>query len=217
MISARSSKLWLRPRRLRSGRSSDPGTLGRCTARARLWRSRTGGEPLRAGENSDRPGNACAEELFFRVRRRRAWGAGTYARRSGRGANNHGGRGCPNTPQEPFRYTLSLDCFTRSSDAKKMHCAQAGGQSSYGRSRKTPLRRANVGPASGDLRVDGRARSGARPSQAVARYSRGCVARIRREHITLAELRLRWQWDPLRADPRFQRILQGPEPKTSYR
>ena len=35
--------------------------------------------------------------------------------------------------------------------------------------------------------------------------------------ITLAELRLRWQWDPLRADPRFQKILQGPEPKTSYR
>jgi tetratricopeptide (TPR) repeat protein len=34
--------------------------------------------------------------------------------------------------------------------------------------------------------------------------------------ITLAELRLRWQWDPLRADPRFQKILQGPEPKTSY-
>jgi serine/threonine protein kinase/Flp pilus assembly protein TadD len=35
--------------------------------------------------------------------------------------------------------------------------------------------------------------------------------------ITLAELRLRWQWDPLRAEPRFQKILQGPEPKTIYR
>jgi len=35
--------------------------------------------------------------------------------------------------------------------------------------------------------------------------------------ITLAELRLRWQWDPLRADPRFQKILQSPEPKTIYR
>lgn len=35
--------------------------------------------------------------------------------------------------------------------------------------------------------------------------------------ITLAELRLRWQWDPLRADPRFQKILQGLEPKTIYR
>ena len=35
--------------------------------------------------------------------------------------------------------------------------------------------------------------------------------------ITLHELRLRWHWDPLRADPRFQKILQGPEPKTIYR
>jgi serine/threonine protein kinase/tetratricopeptide (TPR) repeat protein len=35
--------------------------------------------------------------------------------------------------------------------------------------------------------------------------------------ITLAELRLRWQWDPLRTDPRFQKILEAPEPKTSYR
>jgi serine/threonine-protein kinase len=35
--------------------------------------------------------------------------------------------------------------------------------------------------------------------------------------ITLHELRLRWQWDPLRADPRFQKILQSPEPKTIYR
>jgi serine/threonine protein kinase len=34
--------------------------------------------------------------------------------------------------------------------------------------------------------------------------------------ITLAELRLRWQWDPLRTDPRFQKILEAPEPKTSY-
>jgi serine/threonine-protein kinase len=35
--------------------------------------------------------------------------------------------------------------------------------------------------------------------------------------ITLHELRLRWHWDPLRADPRFQKILQSPEPKTIYR
>ncbi len=35
--------------------------------------------------------------------------------------------------------------------------------------------------------------------------------------ITLAELRLRWQWDPLRTDPRFQKILAGPEPKTVYK
>jgi TolB-like protein/class 3 adenylate cyclase len=34
--------------------------------------------------------------------------------------------------------------------------------------------------------------------------------------ITLADLRLRWEWDPLRTDPRFQKILTGPEPKTVY-
>jgi TolB-like protein/Flp pilus assembly protein TadD len=34
--------------------------------------------------------------------------------------------------------------------------------------------------------------------------------------MTLAELRLRWQWDPLRTDPRFKKILAGPEPKTAY-
>ncbi len=32
--------------------------------------------------------------------------------------------------------------------------------------------------------------------------------------ITLAELRLRWEWDSLRSNPRFQRILAGPEPAT---
>jgi serine/threonine protein kinase/tetratricopeptide (TPR) repeat protein len=35
--------------------------------------------------------------------------------------------------------------------------------------------------------------------------------------ITLHELALRWHWDPLRTEPRFQKILQGPEPKTIYR
>ena len=30
------------------------------------------------------------------------------------------------------------------------------------------------------------------------------------------ELRLRWQWDPLRDDPRFQNILTEPEPQTNY-
>jgi TolB-like protein/Tfp pilus assembly protein PilF len=35
--------------------------------------------------------------------------------------------------------------------------------------------------------------------------------------ITLQELRLRRHWDPLRGDPRFQKILQGPEPRTIYR
>ncbi len=34
--------------------------------------------------------------------------------------------------------------------------------------------------------------------------------------ITQAELRLRWQWDALRTSPRFQKILEGPEPKTIY-
>jgi TolB-like protein/DNA-binding winged helix-turn-helix (wHTH) protein/Tfp pilus assembly protein PilF len=34
-------------------------------------------------------------------------------------------------------------------------------------------------------------------------------------NMTLADLRLRWEWDPLRSNPRFQKILAGPEPKTS--
>jgi TolB-like protein/DNA-binding winged helix-turn-helix (wHTH) protein/Tfp pilus assembly protein PilF len=33
-------------------------------------------------------------------------------------------------------------------------------------------------------------------------------------NITLADLRLRWEWDGLRNNPRFQRILAAPEPKT---
>jgi serine/threonine protein kinase/Tfp pilus assembly protein PilF len=35
--------------------------------------------------------------------------------------------------------------------------------------------------------------------------------------ITQADLRLRWEWDPLRKDPRFQKLIAGPEPKTIYR
>ncbi|MGI8957357.1 MAG: protein kinase domain-containing protein [Chthoniobacterales bacterium] len=35
-------------------------------------------------------------------------------------------------------------------------------------------------------------------------------------NITLADLRLRPEWDALRNDPRFQKILAGPEPKTVY-
>ena len=34
--------------------------------------------------------------------------------------------------------------------------------------------------------------------------------------ITLADLRLRWEWDSLRGNPRFQKILDGPVPKTVY-
>ena len=35
--------------------------------------------------------------------------------------------------------------------------------------------------------------------------------------ITLNDLKLRWQWDPLRSDPRFQAIVNGPEPATIIR
>src|SRR5437660_12216715 len=37
------------------------------------------------------------------------------------------------------------------------------------------------------------------------------------ESITLSDLRTRWEWDPLRNDPRFQKILAAPEPKTIYK
>jgi TolB-like protein/Tfp pilus assembly protein PilF len=37
------------------------------------------------------------------------------------------------------------------------------------------------------------------------------------ESITLNDLRQRWEWDPLRKDPRFQKILASPEPKTLYK
>jgi hypothetical protein len=45
----------------------------------------------------------------------------------------------------------------------------------------------------------------------------GYVSDHAEANITLEELRLRWQWDPLRNDPRFQKILAGPEPKTVYK
>ena len=35
--------------------------------------------------------------------------------------------------------------------------------------------------------------------------------------ISLSDLRQRWEWDPLRNDPRFQKILASPEPKTIYK
>ncbi len=65
------------------------------------------------------------------------------------------------------------------------------------------------------------ARSG-EPDQALELIERllataGPVALIFEASITLQELRLRWQWDPLRGNPRFQKLLQGPEPKTVHR
>ena len=36
------------------------------------------------------------------------------------------------------------------------------------------------------------------------------------ERITLAHLRLSWEWDPLRQDPRFKTLIEGPEPVTVY-
>jgi TolB-like protein/Tfp pilus assembly protein PilF len=37
------------------------------------------------------------------------------------------------------------------------------------------------------------------------------------DSVSLSDLRTRWEWDPLRNDPRFQKILAGPEPKTTYK
>jgi hypothetical protein len=34
--------------------------------------------------------------------------------------------------------------------------------------------------------------------------------------MSLSELRLRWQWDPLRQETRFQKLLAGPEPRTEF-
>ncbi len=36
------------------------------------------------------------------------------------------------------------------------------------------------------------------------------------DEINLARLRLSWEWDPLRNDPRFQALLAGPEPATVF-
>ena len=36
------------------------------------------------------------------------------------------------------------------------------------------------------------------------------------DEINLARLRLSWEWDPLRKDPRFQALLAGPEPATVF-
>jgi hypothetical protein len=44
----------------------------------------------------------------------------------------------------------------------------------------------------------------------------GCVSPLNEASLSLSDLRLRWQWDPLRKDPRFQQIIAGPEPATVY-
>ncbi|MFN2622234.1 MAG: hypothetical protein ABR611_05255 [Chthoniobacterales bacterium] len=36
------------------------------------------------------------------------------------------------------------------------------------------------------------------------------------ESITPGDLKLRWEWDPIRNDPRFQKLLAGPEQKPLY-
>lgn len=36
------------------------------------------------------------------------------------------------------------------------------------------------------------------------------------ESVSLSDLRQRWEWDPIRQDPRFQKIVNSPEPKTIY-
>lgn len=44
----------------------------------------------------------------------------------------------------------------------------------------------------------------------------GGVSPVSENSMTLWELRSRWQWDPLRQDSRFQKILAAPEPATVY-
>ena len=44
----------------------------------------------------------------------------------------------------------------------------------------------------------------------------GCISPLHEASMSQWELRLRWQWDPLRGDPRFQEILAGPEPRTIF-
>jgi TolB-like protein/Flp pilus assembly protein TadD len=44
----------------------------------------------------------------------------------------------------------------------------------------------------------------------------GPVMPFTESSMTLIELRTRWQWAPLRNDPRMQKILNGPEPATIY-
>jgi TolB-like protein/class 3 adenylate cyclase/Tfp pilus assembly protein PilF len=58
------------------------------------------------------------------------------------------------------------------------------------------------------------------PNEAVPRIERLLTTPFAVDYcddsITLSDLRTRWEWDPLRKDPRFQKIIAGPEPKTIY-
>jgi serine/threonine-protein kinase len=42
----------------------------------------------------------------------------------------------------------------------------------------------------------------------------GPVSQVFEGSVTQSDLRLRWQWDPLRNNARFQKIVSGPEPET---
>ena len=59
------------------------------------------------------------------------------------------------------------------------------------------------------------------PDEAIARIERLLTVPFAvdycDESITFSDLRTRWEWDPLRKDPRFQKIIAGPEPKTVYK
>ncbi|HEY3662718.1 MAG TPA: protein kinase [Chthoniobacterales bacterium] len=44
----------------------------------------------------------------------------------------------------------------------------------------------------------------------------GCISPLYEANISQWDLRLRWQWDPLRSDPRFQQIIAAPEPATVF-
>src|SRR5882724_4168240 len=59
------------------------------------------------------------------------------------------------------------------------------------------------------------------PDEAIARIERLLTVPFAvdycDESITFSDLRTRWEWDPLRKDPRFQTIIAGPEAKTVYK